>query len=100
MATNKCLTVFLIIYVIALITGIVLMAKSFAIIDLNYAALKQNTFSRNIEPGTVYLPGRYSNLKSLNSRYFTGITGQFITYPTTWYSIDYASGGTFLSNKI
>lgn len=31
----------------------------------------------------MYLPGRY----------FTGITGQFIVYPTTWYTIDYASGG-------
>jgi hypothetical protein len=58
MATNKCLAVFGLIYLAVFITGVVLFSKSFAIVDLNTAALKQNSFSRAIEKDAIYLPGR------------------------------------------
>ena len=86
MASKGCLTCFAIIYLIGIIVGIVLMAKSFRIVPLNHAALKQNSFSRSIDQNTVYLPGRYfkQSPKFKSDRYFTGVTGKFILYPTTW----------------
>lgn len=94
MASNKCLCVFAGIYFVVFLTGVILFAKSFDVVELNNAALKQNTFSRNIESGVIYLPGRYRILLKIHlHRYFTGITGDFIRYNTTWYRIEYTQGG-------
>jgi len=41
-----------------LITSIVLMAKSFAVVKYNTIALKKDVYSRAIEKNMVYRPGR------------------------------------------
>ncbi len=55
----SCATIIVTIVLVAiLITSIVLMAKSFEVIDYNKIALKKDIYSRSIEKGTVYRPGR------------------------------------------
>ncbi len=57
---SKCLIIVVTIVLVAvLITSIVLMAKSFELVNYNKMALKKNVYSKSIEKSTVYMPGRY-----------------------------------------
>jgi len=55
----SCATVIVTIVLIAiLITSIVLMAKSFDVIDYNKIGLKKDSYSRSVTTDKVYRPGR------------------------------------------
>ena len=71
---SQSLIAFSICYVIIFIVSASLFGVSYSNIDLNSAALKRDTVSVKLDESKVYLPGRY----------FTGITGKFLTYPTDW----------------
>ncbi len=57
MPTCICVVVTVAIGVV-LIVAIVLMAKSFEVVEYNTIALKKDIYSRKIEKSTVYKPGR------------------------------------------
>ncbi len=60
------------------ITGFSILGFSFESVDFNEYALKQNAITRKIEP-TIYTEGLY----------FIGIFNNFITFPSTYVSIEF-----------
>mmetsp|Transcript_38026 Transcript_38026/g.34043 ORF Transcript_38026/g.34043 Transcript_38026/m.34043 type:complete len:130 (-) Transcript_38026:618-1007(-) len=84
MASKGCMGCFICVYAVGILVGIILMSLSFKIVELNRAALRQNTFSRNIESDKIYMPGRY----------YVGLTGKFIEYSTLWVGMDFNSGSS------
>ena len=82
--------VFTVIYFIIIIVGVSLFGSSFSIVDINRVALFRNKFSVQIEQGKVYMSGRLFNFICI-IRYFTGLGGEFIDYPTTWQYIDFSN---------
>lgn len=66
--------IFNVCFLVILILCIVLMALSYGVVDYNEVALKKSTYSKSVSGDTVYKPGRY----------FTGVTGTFIRYDSTY----------------
>eukprot|EP01016_Furgasonia_blochmanni_P007069 TRINITY_DN12833_c0_g1_i2.p1 TRINITY_DN12833_c0_g1~~TRINITY_DN12833_c0_g1_i2.p1 ORF type:complete len:379 (-),score=114.24 TRINITY_DN12833_c0_g1_i2:59-1144(-) len=75
---------------ICLIISTILFAISYAIVDVNEVGILRNTVSKKVENGTIYYPGRY----------WVGLSGSFIIYPTTWQQIDFSSDADSDSSPI
>jgi len=75
--------------IIVFIVSIILYGVSFAIIDLNFVALKKDKFSNILDSTKIFKPGRY----------FVSVNGQFLTYPSSWQYIRFSrESGSILSS--
>jgi hypothetical protein len=81
MVSQGLLTFCTCVLTIILAVGLGLFGGSFALLELNNVGLLKNKLAVTIEQNTVYKPGRY----------FVGLSGTFITYPTTYQRIKFSN---------
>lgn len=69
-------------YGMILIASIIMVACSFATVEVNFAALKFNTIQKKYDESGVYQPGRY----------FVGLGNSFVEFPLTWQPLSFCEG--------
>jgi hypothetical protein len=65
-----------------LIASIIMLACSFATVEVNMAALKFNTIQKQYDETKVFQPGRY----------FVGLGNSFVEFPLTWQKLSFCQG--------
>lgn len=78
---NSYAVCYTITFSIILLVGLILFGISFSVIELNNVGLLKNKFSISLESDKIYRSGRY----------FIGLQGVFIGYPTIWQYITFSS---------
>lgn len=69
-------------YIAILIASIIMLACSFATVEVNMAALKFNTIQKRYDETKVFNPGRY----------FVGLGNSFVEFPMTWQPLSFCQG--------